>query len=102
MGQEDGKSKRNEKLTPRQREFLSLLIDGAHVHYVMGIRRPGSYSIRKNWPGAGSLYQTFPRNVFEKFRQMGLLKMVSDPAWSWRDAEYTISEKGKELVNSLK
>lgn len=42
-----------------------------------------------------------PLSVVGALRKGECLRMVSAPEWAWRNVDYAISEKGKEILNGL-
>ena len=98
MGEERKQGSGDKKLTKVQLEILERLTTGDTIHYTMGIRTEGKYRIRKNIPGTTNLGERLRRDVIDRLLQLGALKLISDPAWRWRNADYTISDKGRELV----
>lgn len=79
------------KVTPGELDLLQLLSEGQVLKYTMGIRRPGTWrvGVAGEWNGS-PVRSTAAYNL----RNKGYLQITSDPLWSWRNADYVISDKG--------
>ena len=83
-------------MTKKQREILQKMADGCHLYWSAGIRCASSTWLRP--PKAYELGERVREGTLHILSKNGWIEMYSDPGWAWRNRDYRLSEKGREVL----
>lgn len=85
------------KPTAKQMELLRKLTqEGAEIRWYSGIRGPDGANLFVN--GDMKTRETVRTDTLTKFVSWGWVMATGDPAWAWRNNQYSITDNGRKVV----